>query len=97
MTLPEANARKRRRGSRPDAGGGVRQTGYHRLRNPFTPATVFSEDRVVSIHETALRVIEELGIKVLLPEARDIFAAAGARSGDGLDLPIGHRPERHGD
>ncbi len=78
MSLPEARSRTRRKGSRPDAGGGVRQTSYHTLKNPFMPATVFSEDRVEAIHDTALRVLEELGVKVLLPEARKIFAAAGA-------------------
>ena len=39
---------------------------------------VFTEDRVVAIHETSLRVLSELGIKVLLPEARRLFAQAGA-------------------
>ena len=36
----------------------------------------------MAIHQTALRVLEELGIKVLLPEARDIFAKAGCRVDD---------------
>ncbi|TIT01355.1 MAG: trimethylamine methyltransferase, partial [Mesorhizobium sp.] len=31
-----------------------------------------------AIHDTALRVLEELGVKVLLPEARTILARAGA-------------------
>jgi len=56
----------------------ARSEAYRNLRNPFTPQTVFSEDQVQSIHETALRVLEELGLKVLLPEARQLFAAAGA-------------------
>ena len=52
---------------------------YRQLRHPFTPQTVFSTDEVANLHDTALRVLEELGIKVLLPEARDILQAAGAR------------------
>ncbi|RMF38271.1 MAG: trimethylamine methyltransferase, partial [Alphaproteobacteria bacterium] len=55
-----------------------RQVDYHNLRNPFPPAPVFSEDRVEAIHETALRVLEELGIRILLPDARRLFAHAGA-------------------
>jgi trimethylamine---corrinoid protein Co-methyltransferase len=51
---------------------------YRNLRNPFVPQTVFSEDEVAAIHDTALRVLEELGLKVLLPEARQLFARAGA-------------------
>ncbi|MCF6232672.1 MAG: trimethylamine methyltransferase family protein [Rhodobacteraceae bacterium] len=59
-----------------------RQPNYRQLRHPFQPQSVFSEDEVQAIHDTALRVIEELGIKVLLPEAREIFASAGARIDD---------------
>ena len=74
-----------RRGRRTDGGSDKtirRSTNYHDLRNPFQPATAFSEDRITAIHDTALQVLEELGVKVLLPEARKIFAAAGARIDD---------------
>ena len=56
-----------------------RQVNYRQLRNPFTPQTVFSEDEVAALHDTSLRVLEELGIKVLLSDARALFKAAGAR------------------
>ncbi len=80
----EQEAKNRRGGGRRRRGDAasqkaIRQPNYRQLRHPFTPQTVFSEDEVQAIHDTALRVIEELGIKVLLPEAREIFAAAGAR------------------
>lgn len=55
-----------------------RKVNYHNLRNPFVPQPAFSEDEVENIHNTSLRVLEELGMKVLLPEAREIFAKAGA-------------------
>jgi trimethylamine--corrinoid protein Co-methyltransferase len=71
-------ARARRRGSRPDAGGGVRRTDYGHLRNPFPAIDAVSADHVEAIHRTALRVLEELGIKVLLPEARAILKSGGA-------------------
>lgn len=61
-------------------------TAYHRLKNPFSPVPVFSEDRVQAIHETALSVLEDLGIKVLLPEARALFAANGAIVDDGTQM-----------
>ena len=51
---------------------------YRNLKHPFTPQTVFSEDAVASIHNAALRVLEELGMKILLDEARDIFSKSGA-------------------
>ena len=37
-----------------------------------------SMDRVGRIHETSLRVLEEIGVRVDLPEAREAFAAGGA-------------------
>ena len=57
----------------------ARPADYRRLRHPFSPQSVFSEDEIEHIHRTALRVLEELGFKILLPEARDAFAKAGAR------------------
>ena len=62
--------------------GPVRAHGYRQLRHPFEPQRIFSDDAVANIHDTALRLLEELGIKILLPEARDIFRTAGARVDD---------------
>ena len=55
-----------------------REVNYSQLRNPLRLQTAFSEDRLETIHRTALRVIEELGIKVLNDEARQVFRQAGA-------------------
>src|ERR1043165_10162954 len=51
---------------------------YRNLVNPFRPQTVFSEDQLVELHDTALRVLEELGLLVHLPEARETYRRAGA-------------------
>lgn len=75
--MTEGTRRERRRG-RPGDDGGARRPDYRRLTNPFLPQPVFSDDRVAAIHEAALRVLEELGMKVLLPEARALYRAAGA-------------------
>lgn len=71
--------RPRRKGRNTAARVPSRQPDYRHLRHPFSPQSVFSEDEVQSIHDTALRVLQDLGMKMLLPEARDIFVAAGAR------------------
>ncbi len=55
---------------------------YRHLVNPFPPVRLFSDDQVESIHRTALKVLEELGIKMLLPEARALVAAAGGKEKD---------------
>ena len=80
-----AERRGRRRGARREAGdapgarGAARSPDYRQLRHPFAPQPAYTEDRIEAIHATALRVLEELGMKILLPEARAIYAAAGAR------------------
>jgi trimethylamine---corrinoid protein Co-methyltransferase len=51
---------------------------YRQLRNPFEPLRVFSDDEIAFIHDSALSILENLGIRVLLAEARQRFAAAGA-------------------
>ena len=49
------------------------------LRNPFPIMTLFSEDYINNMHLSALDVLERLGVKILLPEAREIFKQAGAK------------------
>ena len=65
-----------------------RAVNYRQLRNPFPPMDVFSTDEIANMHATALRTLEELGMKVLLPQARDVFAKGGARI-DGEMVYIG--------
>src|SRR5210317_649066 len=55
-----------------------RKVCYRNLKNPLLRQPAFSEDRLEAIHDTALRVIEELGIKVLNANARQYFKQAGA-------------------
>lgn len=51
---------------------------YRRLVNPFEPVRLLSDDQIASIHQAALGILAEKGMRVLLPEARDIFRQAGA-------------------
>jgi trimethylamine--corrinoid protein Co-methyltransferase len=55
-----------------------RQVSYRNLKNPLLRQPAFNADRLEAIHDTALRVIEELGIKVLNDEARQYYKQAGA-------------------
>lgn len=55
---------------------------YRRLTNPFEPLRVLSEDELAHIHDSALSILENDGMRVLLPEARRRFAAAGASVDD---------------
>jgi len=65
---------------------------YRQLRHPFAAQGFFSEDAIMNIHNMALKVLEELGIKVLLDEARKIYKTGGAIvNEDDLMVRIGHR------
>lgn len=76
MQIEKERTGRSRRGKQRAAAG--RTVDYHNLNNPFTPQTVFSADEVEALHQNALRVLQELGMKVLLPEARERFKRAGA-------------------
>ena len=83
---PRARPKRRGRGAPPAV---VREVDYRNLKNPFPPMKVFSDDRIEAMHEAALTVLEDLGIKVLLPEARDIFLKGGATLKDDDMIHIG--------
>lgn len=54
------------------------RAGYGQLRHRFSPQDDFSGDEIAAMHDTALRVLENLGIRILLDEARAIWRKAGA-------------------
>ena len=89
LDSPERDAttgRRRSRRSRNDAPPVTRKTDYRNLRNPFPMMSLFSEDRIEAIHEASLTLLETLGIKVLLPEARALYRAAGAKVDDSTEM-----------
>jgi len=75
--MQEMEGRRRGRAARRQAPA-ARAVNYRQLRHPFKPQSVFSEEAVVRMHWKALRVLEELGLKILNAEARSLFQAAGA-------------------
>ncbi|MEM7041380.1 MAG: trimethylamine methyltransferase family protein [Pseudomonadota bacterium] len=72
--------RRQRRGRRAQEAAPAsveRPVDYRHLVNPFEPARVYADDQIEQIHQTALRVLEELGVKVLLPQARELLRQGG--------------------
>ncbi len=74
---------------RQDTGAARAPRPVPQLSHPFSPQAIFSDDAVADLHATALEVLETLGIRVLLPEARELLAARGARISDGDMVQIG--------
>jgi trimethylamine--corrinoid protein Co-methyltransferase len=51
---------------------------WQELINPYQPMQILSAEQVEAIHQTSLRILEELGIEIMSPRALEVFRAAGA-------------------
>jgi trimethylamine--corrinoid protein Co-methyltransferase len=58
--------------------GALPQPPFRQLSLPYQPIAVLSVDQVEAIHCTALKVLSEIGMRVLDAPARALYAAAGA-------------------
>jgi len=71
-------SRRRKTGDHQPGQHVPRDIDYRHLRNPFPAINVFSDDRIEAMHVAAYEALESLGIKVLLPQARQLFRSGGA-------------------
>ncbi|MFQ5564968.1 MAG: trimethylamine methyltransferase family protein [Paracoccaceae bacterium] len=84
MTRERRQGGGRRRSARPDrAVGGVAQRPFQQVRLPYEPIEVLGADAIEAIHGAGLTILEEIGIRVLEPRARALFAGAGAGVDEG--------------
>lgn len=58
--------------------GDIVQMAWRQIVNPLPPARLISDDEVEALHEAALSLLERVGVRCALAEARAIFAKAGA-------------------
>ncbi|MDR6757630.1 trimethylamine--corrinoid protein Co-methyltransferase [Mycoplana sp. BE70] len=58
---------------------------YLNLTNAMTRSTVLSEDALEAVHRASLTILEEIGMDIILPEARERMRAAGADVTPGTD------------
>jgi trimethylamine--corrinoid protein Co-methyltransferase len=84
-----------RRGRRPSAANRpIQQLPWSQPQLTLEPARILSEDQIEAIHRQSLQVLEEIGMEILLDEARDILARAGARV-EGQRVRIGREIVEH--
>ena len=58
--------------------GALQQRPWKQFTLPYRPIEVLSADQVEAIHATGLTILEEIGMRVLEPKARALYASAGA-------------------
>lgn len=63
--------------------GAIQQRPWKQPVGPYKPIEILSLDQVQAIHEAALTILEEIGMRVLQPRARQLYGAAGADVDEG--------------
>lgn len=71
--------RERGRRSRGARGGAVSQLPWRSVENSLHPMELASPEQIEAIHATAIRILGNLGIRVLNSRVLDLFEAAGAK------------------
>ncbi|MEW9306906.1 trimethylamine methyltransferase family protein [Labrys neptuniae] len=66
------------RRSRSMRGGGIPQLPWQRVSNPYSPMQMLDEERMEVLHRSSMRILSELGIRVMSTRAMDLFEKAGA-------------------
>ena len=67
------------RRSRTNRGGGaISQLEFRDVQNPYAPLEFATPDQVEAIHRTSMRILSELGIRVMSTRVMELFEAAGA-------------------
>lgn len=70
--------RQGRQGRGGRGGAGIRQLPFRDVINPHAPLELADADQVEAIHRTSMRILSDLGVRVLNERARDLFRQAGA-------------------
>ncbi len=79
MNPPQERSPGRRRSPRASRiAGAIAQPPFRQFSMPYRPIEVLGADQVEAIHEAGLTILETIGLRVLEPQARSLYAGAGA-------------------
>lgn len=86
--MARSSSRRRNRGdARSDrTGGGIVQQPWTQVRYRSAPIEILSADQIEAIHAASLTILEDIGFKVLDPNARQYFQEAGAKVDHGEEM-----------
>ena len=76
MTSKQRGGGRKARANR--GGGGIVQLPVSNVRNPYRPVELLDEGQINTLHDTSMRILSELGIRVISEKVMGIFKAAGA-------------------
>jgi trimethylamine---corrinoid protein Co-methyltransferase len=76
-TIPTGRRTRRETVRRAPQGSSFPQLTSGQAKRTFPPTRLISEDEIEAIHNASLRVLSEIGMDFLLPEARDMLKKAG--------------------
>jgi trimethylamine--corrinoid protein Co-methyltransferase len=60
------------------SGGGIPQLPWQHVTNPYAPMQLLNEEQIDQLHRTSMRILSELGIRVMGEKVLALFEAAGA-------------------
>ncbi|HLF21015.1 MAG TPA: trimethylamine methyltransferase family protein [Aestuariivirga sp.] len=60
------------------SGGGIPQLPWQRVKNPYRPLEILNQEQMETLHRTSMRILSELGIRVMGDRVLSLFEAAGA-------------------
>ena len=69
---------RRGRARRERGGTGIPQLPWQQVRNPYPPMALLDEERMEALHATSMRILSELGIRVMGDNVIELFERAGA-------------------
>lgn len=75
--MPDDRRSRRSRSRNKREVGAFNQLPWQVKENPFRPIEILSEDQVETIHHASLKLLSEMGLEFMSPEARTILEKAG--------------------
>ena len=78
-SLSRARARKESKSK-------LEQTPWRRFRNPYPAIEILNPDQLDAIHDNSMRILSEIGIKVLCARSRSLLAGIGCMVDEGQEI-----------
>ena len=60
--------------------GGINQLPWQNVNNTYAPMQLLDEERMEALHRSSMRILSELGIRVMSKRVMSLFEKAGAKS-----------------